>query len=265
MKCFLFLLYLLSAFNEPLAYQDKKPCTLDTTGKYALVNGINIYYEEYGTGESLLLLHGNSQSIEAFKMQIPEFAKYYHVIAVDTRGHGKSGDDGKTYNYDLFAEDMNALLMHLKISKTNIVGWSDGGNTGLILAMKHPDKVKKLAVMGANIFIDSSVVDDWVFKELNRQLKEMQNDTTQWAKNRIRRINLLLTEPKYSFSDLNKITCPVLVLAGEKDVVKERHTRNIAKNIAKATLIIAPNETHDFPAENPESFNKLILDFLKEN
>ncbi|TMI86418.1 MAG: alpha/beta hydrolase [Bacteroidetes bacterium] len=93
----------------------------------------------------------------------------------------------------------------------------------------------------------------------------MQNDTTQWAKNRIGRINLLLTEPKYSFSDLNKITCPVLVLAGEKDVVKERHTRNIAKNIAKATLIIAPNETHDFPAENPESFNKLILDFLKEN
>jgi pimeloyl-ACP methyl ester carboxylesterase len=265
MKCFLYLLYLLSTLNEPLAYQDKKPSGLDTTGKYASVNGIKIYYEEYGTGEPLLLLHGNSQSIEAFKMQISEFAKHYHVIAVDTRGHGKSGDDGKTYNYNLFAEDMNALLKHLKINKTNIVGWSDGGNTGLILAMKHPDKVKKLAVMGANIFIDSSVVDDWVFKELNQQLKEMQNDTTQWSKNRIRRINLLLTEPKLSFSDLKTITCPVLVVTGEKDIIKEEHIRNIAKNIAKGTLIIVPNETHEYPAENPESFNKLVLDFLRKN
>jgi len=265
MKCFLYLLYLLSAYNEPLAYQDKKPCTLDTIGKYALVNGINIYYEEYGTGEPLLLLHGNSESSQAFKMQIPEFSKHYRVIAVDTRGHGKSGYDGKRYNYNLFAEDMNALLKHLKISKTNIVGWSDGGNTGLTLAMKHPDKVKKLAVMGANIFIDSSVVDDWVFKALNQQLKGLENDTAQSSKNRIRLINLLLTEPQYSFSDLKTITCPVLVLAGEKDIVKEGHTRNIAKNIAKGTLIIAANETHYYPSENPDAFNKLILDFLKKN
>jgi pimeloyl-ACP methyl ester carboxylesterase len=92
----------------------------------------------------------------------------------------------------------------------------------------------------------------------------MQHDTTQWSKNRIRRINLLLTEPKHSFSDLKTITCPVLVLAGEKDIVKEAHTRNIAKNIAKGTLIIASNETHEFPSENPESFNKLILEFLKK-
>ena len=265
MKCFLYLLYLLSAFNQPSAYQNKKPNRLDTTGKYALINRINIYYEEYGTGEPLLLLHGNSESIQAFKMQIPEFAKHYHVIAVDTRGHGKSGDDEKMYSYNLFAEDVNALLKYLKIQKTNIVGWSDGGNTGLTLAIKYPDKVKKLAVMGANIFIDSSVVDDWVFKELNQQLKELQNDTSQWSKNRIRLINLLLTEPKLSFSDLKTINCPVLVIAGEKDVIKEAHTRNIAKNIAKATLVIAPNETHDYPIENPESFNKLVLDFLQKN
>lgn len=265
MNCFLYLLYLLSAFNKPIVYQDMKPCSWDTTGKYALVNGVNIYYEEYGTGEPLLLLHGNSQSIEAFKMQIPEFSKHYRVIAVDTRGHGKSGDDGKKYSYDLFAEDMAALLKHLKISKTNIVGWSDGGNTGLTLAMKHRDKVAKLAVMGANIFIDSSVVEDWVFKELNQQLKDLQHDTTQLSKNRIRLINLLLTEPKLSFSDLKKITCPVLVIAGEKDVIKEGHTRGIAKNITKGKLVIAPNETHDFPYKNPHSFNQLILHFLMEN
>ena len=74
MNCFLYLLYLLTAFNEPLVYQDRQPCKSNTIGKYASVNGINIYYEEYGSGEPLLLLHGNSQSIEAFKKQIPEFA-----------------------------------------------------------------------------------------------------------------------------------------------------------------------------------------------
>jgi hypothetical protein len=79
-------------------------------GKYATVNGIKIYYEEYGQGEPLILLHGNSESINSFRLQIPELSKQFHVYSIDTRGHGKSGDDGKTYTYDLFADDMNALL-----------------------------------------------------------------------------------------------------------------------------------------------------------
>ena len=114
----------------------------DSAAHYVKANGIKIYYEEYGSGEPLLLLHGNSQSIGDFSNQIPELQKYYRVIAVDTRGHGKSGDQNKRYTYDLFAEDMNALLNKLQLDSVNIVGWSDGGNTGLIMAMKYPEKGK---------------------------------------------------------------------------------------------------------------------------
>jgi pimeloyl-ACP methyl ester carboxylesterase len=236
----------------------------DSTGKYVIANGIKIYYEEYGKGQPLLLLHGNSQSINAFSLQIPEFSKYYRVIAVDTRGHGKSSENGKTYSYDLFADDMNALLNVLKIDSANILGWSDGGNTGLIMAMKYPKKVKRLVTMGAIVFIDNSVVDEWVFTELHKQLNEMKFDTSYSDRNRVRLINLMLTEPKHNFDDLKIISCPILVLAGQNDVVKENHTRSIAQNIRNSSLTIAPNETHDYPIENSRAFNQTVIEFLKE-
>jgi pimeloyl-ACP methyl ester carboxylesterase len=248
-----------SAFTKEPAVGDN-----DSTGKYAAVNGIKIYYEQYGKGEPLLLLHGNSESIGSFRLQIPELSQQYRVIAVDTRGQGKSTEDGTTYTYDLFADDMNALLDQLQLDSVNILGWSDGGNTGLIMAMKYPRKVKKLVTMGANVFIDNTVVEKWVFKELNKQLKEIKNDTAYADRNRVRLINLLLTEPKHTFEELKAIACPVLVMAGEKDVIKENHTRSIAANIAKSTLLIAPKETHEYPRENAKAFNAAVLAFLQK-
>jgi pimeloyl-ACP methyl ester carboxylesterase len=236
----------------------------DSTGRYATVNGIKIYYETYGSGEPLLLLHGNSSSIISFKSQLSALSKKYRVIAVDTRGQGNSGDDGRLYTYDLFAEDMNALLDHLHIDSANIVGWSDGGNTGLIMAMKYPAKVKKLITMGANVFIDNTVVESWVFKELSKQLKELESDTSAWGKNRARLINMLLTEPRHSFNELKAIQCPVLVMAGEKDVIRPEHTRQIAAHITKSTLLIVPKETHYYPAENAASFNKTVLEYFSK-
>lgn len=236
----------------------------DSVGKYINANGIKLYYEEYGFGEPLLLLHGNSESIQSFKLQIPELSKLYKVIAVDTRGQGKSTEDGRNYSYDLFAEDMNAFLNNLKLDSVNVLGWSDGGNTGLIMAMKYPNKVKKLITMGANVFIDNTVVENWVFKELKKQLKEMKSDTSYADRNRIRLINLLLTEPKHNFEELKIINCPVLVLAGQKDVIKENHTKSIAQNITKSKLLIAPRETHYYPTENSKAFNATVIEFLKE-
>lgn len=234
----------------------------DSLGRYAAVNGIRLYYETYGQGEPLLLLHGNSESIASFRLQIPELAKHFKVIAVDTRGQGRSTEDGKPYSYDLFAADMNAFLDHLGIDSARILGWSDGGNTGLIMAMQFPAKVKRLVTMGANVFIDKTVVDGWVFRELRKQLSELKNDTAYARRNRVRLINLLLTEPNHSFAELRGIKCPVLVLAGEKDVIREEHTRAIARSIPNATLLIAPKETHEYPRENPAAFNKTVLDFL---
>ena len=234
----------------------------DTAGKYTTANGVKIYYEEYGSGEPLLLLHGNSQSINSFRQQIPELSKFFHVYAMDTRGHGKSGDEDKTYTYDLFAADMKAFLDDQHLDSVNILGWSDGGNTGLIMAMKYPQKVKRLITMGAVIFINNSVVDKWVFNTLNKEKKELVKDSTTYTIGRLRRIELLLTEPKHTFEELASISCPVLVMAGEKDVVKEVHTIGIASHITNASLLIVPKATHELPWEDAPYFNKKILEFL---
>ena len=114
---------------------------------------------------------------------------------------------------------MNALLDYLHLDGVNILGWSDGGNTGLIMAMKYPKKVKRLVTMGANVFIDKTVVDRWVFKLLNKEKKELNGDSLYNNKNRLRLIELLLTEPKHSFEELKTIACEVLVIAGEKDII----------------------------------------------
>jgi pimeloyl-ACP methyl ester carboxylesterase len=237
----------------------------DSTGKYAFVNGIKLYYETYGQGEPLLLLHGNHQSIEVFSGQINTFAKTFKVIAVDTRGQGKSNEDGKRYSYDLFAEDMNSLLNELKIDSANIIGWSDGGNTGLIMAIKYPKKVKKLITMGANVFInETDVVVKEILDAVKKSIQSSKKDTTYESRNSVRLLKMLLEEPRHSFEDLKRITCPVLVIAGEKDMILEKHTKGIAANIKNSILLIAPKQTHFYPEENAPSFNEVVLKFLNE-
>ncbi len=245
-------------FAETISYGDNP-----AAGKFAQVNGISLYYETYGSGAPLLLLHGNRSPINSFYKQIPALSKVFKVIAVDTRGQGKSTEDGKSYTYDLFAEDMNAFLNYLHLDSVNILGWSDGGNTGLIMAMKYPEKVKRLVAMGADVFIDNTVVDKWVFNEVKKQLKEFEKDTSYNSRNNWRLANLLITEPQHTFEELKAIQCPVLVMAGEKDIIKENHTRGIAAHIAGSTLLIAAKQTHYFPQENPELFNKTVIDFLE--
>jgi pimeloyl-ACP methyl ester carboxylesterase len=215
-----------------------------------------------GKGSPLLLLHGNRGSIADFSKQIPALSGRFRVIAVDSRGQGRSTEDGKLYTYDLFAEDMNALLDYLHLDSVDIVGWSDGGNTGLIMAMKYPAKVRKLAVMGANIFIDNTVVGKEIFKILKKQEEEIKGDTSYHGRNELRFTTLLETEPNHRFEDLARINCPVLVMAGKRDVIKEGHTREIAAHIVRGQLLIFPKGTHFFPDEYPADFNKAVMDFF---
>ncbi|MGB8191259.1 MAG: alpha/beta hydrolase, partial [Chitinophagaceae bacterium] len=229
----------------------KKYGSNEDSGNYVNVNNIRLYYESYGQGAPLLLLHGNSESIGSFYKQIPELSKSFRVIALDTRGQGKSSEDGKKFTYDLFAEDTKAFLDALKLDSVNVLGWSDGGNTGLILAMKHPSKVKRLAVMGANLYNNTSSVKPWVNRELKKQLNELK-DTTGKNAFRIRMIHLLQNEPNINENDLSKITCPVLVMAGSDDVIKEEHTKLIAKSISQSQLVIFPKGNHYEPWERPE-------------
>lgn len=249
-----------SGFIKPVAYGNN-----DNAGHTVSVNGVNLYYESYGQGAPLLLLHGNSQSIMAFSLQIPELAKHYRVIAVDTRGQGKSTSNDERYTYELFADDIKDLLDTLGLDSINVVGWSDGGNTGLILAMRYPAKVNRLVTMGANIHINESVVDPSILKEVEKRRKALAADTSAASQHAARLMTLLQTEPNRIYEDLRAIRCPVLVMAGENDIIKEGHTRDIAHHIPNSTLYIATGEDHYFPVNNPKAFNEMVLKFLAED
>jgi pimeloyl-ACP methyl ester carboxylesterase len=236
-------------------------------GHYVPVQGAKIYYERYGHGEPLLLLHGNSQSISAFQQQIGELAKHYEVIAIDTRAQGKSQDlTSGNLTYDLFAADIRQLLDSLHLRKVHVVGWSDGGNTALKLALHHPAYVNRLVLMGANLFPTAEAIEPDFLQLLQRRLREATKvPETQASQQQVRLLRLLLQEPQMTFQELHTITAPVLVLAGQHDVIREAHTRAIAQHIPKAQLKIFPGASHYAPQEVPQVFNEAVLRFLGQS
>ena len=127
-------------------------------GKYYDIRGFKMYVEVYGQGKPLLFIHGNGGSINNFTKQIPYFAQSYKVIIADSRAQGKSVDLTDSISYEMMADDYAALLDAMKIDSAYIVGWSDGGINGLLMAIRHPEKVKKLAVTGANLRPDTTAV-----------------------------------------------------------------------------------------------------------
>ena len=227
------------------------------SGKYLDITDAKIYFEEYGEGEPLIFLHGNNGSIEDFYQQIPFFAKHYRVIVLDTRGQGRSTDLTKTpYTYEVFSNDLFQIIQKLNLKKVNLVGWSDGGNTALIFNAQHPELINKIITIGA-VLNPNGVKDELIenFKNLANKPSENRN---------LRLIELMLNEPNITKSELNKIQNSVLVIAGEKDEVKEEHTKEIQQNIKNAELLIIPNSTHYVPFEQPKVLNEAILKFLRD-
>ena len=229
-------------------------------GHYARINGINLYYEIYGSGFPLLMLHGNGGSINAFKYQIPFFEKHYKVIAIDSRLQGKSGGSPDNLSYELMTSDFCKLLEYLKIDSANILGWSDGGINGLIMAMECSDKVNKLAVSGANIVPDSTAIP---YADIMWVKNFVEYDTTA-TKIEIALNKLMLYQPNISFDDLKKINCPVLIMAGDHDVIKPEHTIKIFQSIPKASLCIFPDSNHSVCQQHPELFNETVLNFFSK-
>lgn len=235
-------------------------------GHYANVRGFKMYYEIYGKGEPLLLIHGGIGSINNFSGQIPYFAQHYQVIVVDGRAHGKSVDPTDSLSYEMMAEDLNIFLDFLKIKSCNVIGWSDGGNNGLLLAIHHPDKVKKLVITGANIWIDERALPS----DMSMSLPDTYLDSllklpqTPKVKNDVKLWKLHYYEPNISLTQLNSIQCQTLVIGGDHELILPKHTLLIAENIPKSNLWILPNSGHSTLINYRDLFNKTVDDFFKK-
>jgi len=231
-------------------------------GKYMDVNGVKLYYEVYGKGEPLLLLHGNNSSMGSFNKQLEALSKKYTVIGLDSRGQGKSTSDGTKITYELMAEDVNTFLEKMQLKNVNILGWSDGGNIAIVLGMQHPDKINKMAIMGTVLYNNDSSVTSETNKLIRKQVKEMESKGIPETSMDYRLKMLLLTEPNINPDALQKIQASTLVMAGQYDVVKEKHTKLIAEKIPHSKLVIFKGGDHEAPAKMSELFNETVLTFF---
>lgn len=220
-------------------------------------DGVELYYEVQGSGEPLLLIHGNGGSTRDLAAQIAHFRKSYQVIAMDSRDQGRSSDSAGKINYEKMAEDQAALLDHLKVGAANVVGWSDGGIEALLLAMHHPGKVKKVVSMAANLTPKGLHPDAMGF------IREMLKDPKIPARDR-KVTEMMLSEPQIALSALEKITVPVLVLASDHDMIADEHTLEIFHHIPNAQLQIFANALHTIPFDDPDRFNSAVSKFLEK-
>ncbi len=243
-------------------------------GHYAAVAGYDMYYEEYGHGRPLVLLHGGLNTIGgSFARQIPEFAKTHRVIAVEQAGHGHTPDARETLTYTQMADDTADLLRQLNAVPADVVGWSDGGIIALVIARRHPDLVRRLVISGASINVEGQRPEE-VQALRDHDPDDLGAETARSSERGVRSaaaaapsitdkvMRLWLTPVVLEKSDLARIEAPVLVVAGDRDVIRVEHTLEIFASLPHAQLCILPGTGHDTFQTAAILLNPLILRFL---
>ena len=220
---------------------------------------ISLNYIKCGTGENLILLHGNGEDMGYFSNQVDFFAKSFTVYAVDTRGHGDSPRGNGPFTLSRFADDLLAFMDGHQIEKAHLLGFSDGGNIALIFALRYPDRVDKLVLNGANIFPEG--LEDDILKEIRSEYEKLSSPGSAEQIRQRELLSLMVNEPHISPLDLGKISAPSLVIAGTKDMIKAEHTRLIAESLPNSQLAFISGG-HFIAASNPKKFNQTVFDFL---
>ncbi|MBL7849604.1 MAG: alpha/beta hydrolase [Cyclobacteriaceae bacterium] len=232
--------------------------TNTSVGRYSRVNGIDLYYESYGTGKPLVILHGNGGSIATAGQHLPHFAQRYKVIAVDSRAQGKSIDNDTELTYELMASDINALLDELQIDSALIWGHSDGAILALVLALNHPKKVKKVVAFAANVLPDTIGIEQPIFRHIQKTISTTSNRKQKQL------YTLMYKHPNINPSRLRQIRADILVMSGDRDFVPLSHTLDIFRNIPNSNLCVIPGATHAAAWEKPKLFQELVIDFLEK-
>lgn len=222
---------------------------------------IQLHDIERGSGQPLILLHGNGEDSSYFVHQIDHFSKVYRVIALDTRGHGQSPRGEKPFTILQFAEDLHDFMDEKSIDKAILLGFSDGGNIALTFTLKYPERVDKLVLNGANLF-PSGVKPRYQWPiVIGYHIAKRFAKKSEQAKHNADLLALMVNEPHIQPSELARLTLPVLVIAGTKDMIKESHTRLIYKNLPNAKLELIKGD-HFVANKNPEAFNAVVSSFL---
>ena len=237
---------------------------------YAAVNGIQMYYAVFGTGDPVLLIHGGLGHADIWASQVATLSKTHKVIVADSRGHGRSTRTDEPYGYDLMASDYLALLDYLKVDKTALVGWSDGGIIGIDIALHHPERLTRLFAQAANVTtdgVDPGVLTNKTFAayidRCGRDYKRLSKTPDQYDAFVAQISHMWESQPAWTKEQLAKITTPTAIVAGDHDeAIKRQHTEYMASVIPGAKLILLPNASHFAMLQAPDEYSQAVLDFI---
>jgi pimeloyl-ACP methyl ester carboxylesterase len=243
---------------------------------YASVDGLKMYYEVHGAGPPLVLLHGGTTtSAYSFGKQMARWSKSHRVIAVEQMGHGHTADlPARAFSYEQMAEDTAALLGKLKVARVDIVGWSDGGNIGLVLAMRHPELVRKLVVSGPNVrggrdpqfeeWLESGKPEEWPSDIRDAYVAVSPDGAAHWPLLLERVKKMWLGFDGWTDQELAKIGAPVMIMVGDEDWVRTEYAVELHRAIADSRLYVVPGTQHPTFRQRPEWVNPVIEAFLAE-
>lgn len=246
-------------------------------GSYAAVNGLKMYYETHGTARpgvpALVLLHGGSGTLEtSFAKLLPLLAANRRVIAIEQQGHGHTADIDRPLSYPQMADDTAALLASLEIGKVDCLGFSDGGNVALQLALRHPESVRKLIVGGANTradgmkpesiaFIKAATPESWP-PPVKAAYMRVAPDPQHWAPFIQKVKRLWLETPDWPAAQLQSIHTPVLLVYGDHDDVRLEHAVLLQSLIPDSQLAVLPGTSHFTMFEQADAVSGMTITFL---
>jgi len=217
--------------------------------------------------ECVLLLHGGLNGSDTFTDVGDGLAGKYRVCYFDRRGHGRTADTPEPFHYESMADETIAVLESIG-GASHIVGWSDGGNVGLIVAMRRPDLVKRLVVIGANFkheaMLDMGLTDDSPVMQLivGKYMENSPDGPDHFEEFAKKTMAMWDAEPNMTTQDLSTISVPVLVLVGDDDCVNLSHSCEMYESIPGAQLAVVPGASHALPLEKPDAVARIIDEFF---
>ena len=209
----------------------------------------------------MILLHGNGEDCTYFVGQIEEFSRFYHVFALDTRGHGKTPRGEAPFTIRQFADDLLYFMDGHHLERANLLGFSDGGNIAMVFAMNYPGRVDRLILDGANLDAKGVKRSIQIPIEIGYRFARLFARKSEEAARHAEMLGLMVHDPNVSPEELVRIQSKTLVLAGTKDMIKEQHTRLIASRIPDSRFVFIEGD-HFIANKRPDEFNRAVLDFL---
>lgn len=243
-------------------------------GHYLDANGVHTYFEVAGEGEPVVLLHGGMSNAESWLGQLPALARRYRVYVPERRGHGRTADVDGPITFQAMAEDTAAFVDSVGDGPAHLVGWSDGAAVAALVAMRRPDLVKKIVLIGQYFTLDgmtpecAALLDrvDMLAAMFRPQYDPLSPDgaghfPVVFAK----MCRLWQQEPNIPLHELARIKAPTLIMQGDRDLLDIRHTAAVAEAIPDTQMAVVPGASHAAPIEKPDLVNRLILDFLADD